>query len=90
MRPGILWKRCSYAAEAVERFSSSLVTKEMQINTIVRMWDDWKKKKLRKPSGGEIVDQQNLIGIDESMSEHSCFGKYCYDLLNRNFTDSMT
>lgn len=22
MRPGILWKRCSYAAEAVERFSS--------------------------------------------------------------------
>ena len=36
MRPGILWKRCSYAAEAVERFSSSLVTKEMQINTIVR------------------------------------------------------
>lgn len=53
------------------------------------MWDDWKKK-LRKPSVGEIVDQQNLIGIDESMSEHSCFGKYCHDILNRNFTDPMT
>lgn len=48
------------------------------------------KKKLRKLSVGEIVDQQNLIGIDESMSEHSCFGKYCHDLLNRNFTDPMT